>query len=173
MSPIKLIDNALPPDIFHHLSQTILSPDWPWFFQETVVENSKEDPENKLSQFVYIFYRHYEWSADTKRLLLPLINILDPLALIKIKANLTVKQPTNCLSGFHSDLEYLPNQPDSLTAIYYVNATNGPTRFEDGNDIDSVANRLIIFPSHLRHSGTFCTDAKRRVVINFNYFPCQ
>jgi hypothetical protein len=61
--------------------------------------------------------------------------------------------------------------PGSLTAIYYVNDNNGSTKFEDGDSIDSVANRLVIFPSNLRHSGTRCTDQQRRIVINFNYMP--
>ena len=36
--------------------------------------------------------------------------------------------------------------------------------------VESIENRFVTFPSHLHHTGTTCTDQKRRVVINFNYY---
>ena len=56
------------------------------------------------------------------------------------------------------------------TSIFYVNTNNGYTKFEDGTKVESVANRMVIFPSNMKHIGTSCTDEKTRVVINFNYF---
>ena len=56
------------------------------------------------------------------------------------------------------------------TSIFYVNTNNGYTEFEDGTKIESVANRMVTFPTNLKHRGTSCTDEKIRVVINFNYF---
>jgi hypothetical protein len=55
------------------------------------------------------------------------------------------------------------------TAIYYVNSNNGYTKFKSGEEIKSLENRLIVFKCNLLHSGTTCTDEKRRVVINFNF----
>ena len=42
--------------------------------------------------------------------------------------------------------------------------------FKNGKVIDSVENRFIMFNSQLEHTGTTCTNQKRRIVINFNYF---
>ena len=39
-----------------------------------------------------------------------------------------------------------------------------------GTKVESIANRMITFPSNMKHTGTSCTDEKIRVVINFNYF---
>ena len=46
----------------------------------------------------------------------------------------------------------------------------GYTEFKDGTIIESAENRLVIFPSDMRHTGTTCTNAKNRIVVNINYF---
>ena len=56
-----------------------------------------------------------------------------------------------------------------MTAILYINTNDGYTVFEDGTKIDSVANRICIFPYYLKHSGTTCTNANRRIALNINY----
>ena len=38
-----------------------------------------------------------------------------------------------------------------------------------GKKIKSEENKYVEFDSSLKHTGTTCTDQKRRVVINFNY----
>ena len=76
-------------------------------------------------------------------------------------------------SQLHSDLD--KNAPcknrisEWTTAIFYINDCNGYTKLEDGSVIESRANRLLTFPSDVRHLGATCTDEKRRVLINFNY----
>jgi hypothetical protein len=50
-----------------------------------------------------------------------------------------------------------------------VNTNNGYTKFEDGTKVECVANRLLTFPTNIKHCGASCTDEKTRVVINFNY----
>ena len=88
----------------------------------------------------------------------------------RIKANLTPKTFFHRRSGFHIDLN--PNDPyqHTTTAIYYVNSNNGYTRFEDGTKVDSVGNRMVLFPSMTMHGGTTSTDSRYRMVINFVYY---
>ena len=71
----------------------------------------------------------------------------------------------NIRSGFHVDFHY----EHSRTAIFYVNTNDGYTEFEDGTKIESKENRIVIFPTLIKHSGVTCTDQQNRVVINFNY----
>ena len=54
-------------------------------------------------------------------------------------------------------------------AIFYINTNNGFTVLEDGTEIASVSNRLLLFNPSEPHHSTSCTDVKRRVNINFNY----
>ena len=56
------------------------------------------------------------------------------------------------------------------TSILYLNTNDGYTIFEDGTKIESVENRLVTFDSHIKHSGTSCTNQKVRLVLNMNYF---
>ena len=92
----------------------------------------------------------------------PLINVA---AVVKIKANLNPRTKNILIHGFHSDVPF-----DCMTAILYINTNDGYTIFDNGYKVESVENRLLTFPSQLKHSGTTCTNAKRRIVINFNYF---
>ena len=56
------------------------------------------------------------------------------------------------------------------TAIYYVNSNDGYTKFETGEIVESVGNRLVIFDGRIKHCGSTHTNQKYRIVINFNYF---
>ena len=77
-------------------------------------------------------------------------------------------------SQLHSDLE--KNAPTIhkidqwTTAIFYINDGNGYTKLEDGTIVESKANTLLTFSSDTKHLGATCTDEKRRVLINLNYF---
>ena len=55
-------------------------------------------------------------------------------------------------------------------AILYINDNNGKTILEDGTEIESKANRLLLFDASKPHNSTSCTDAKSRINININYF---
>ncbi len=59
---------------------------------------------------------------------------------------------------------------DQKTGILYMNTNNGKTIFEDGEEIESVENRLIIFPASKFHAGTTHTDTRYRCLINLNWF---
>ena len=51
-----------------------------------------------------------------------------------------------------------------------MNTNNGYTIFEEsGQKIESVENRLVTFPSHLKHAAIESTDLPR-IVMNFNYY---
>jgi len=52
--------------------------------------------------------------------------------------------------------------------VLYLNTNNGYTLFEDGRQVDSVANRIVFFDATLPHSGVHCTDTEQRIVLNLN-----
>ena len=55
------------------------------------------------------------------------------------------------------------------TCIFYINNCNGYTKFKNNQIITSEENKLIQFDSKLEHTGSSCTDEKRRIVLNINY----
>ena len=105
-------------------------------------------------------------------LILGLINVIQPRALIRVKANLNYITEEIHKYDFHTDLgEFKSDTYDgATTAVFYLNDNNGYTEFEDGTKIDSVSNRLVRFPQNTAHRGTSCTDQPYRVVLNINYF---
>ena len=164
----KIIDNFLSHHELGHLQEAMLDDDFPWYWGPRVVpdEDSNCDPLDNW-QLYHPFYQP-PVIKDT-----PYFNILSPIleklgvrSILRIKGNLKPRSIERIQHGYHVDFPW----DDSLTAIFYVNSNNGLTVFEDGTEVQSVENRIIILPVNLKHSGTTCTDAKRRELINFNYF---
>jgi len=93
-------------------------------------------------------------------------------SLYRIKSNLLTRTPEIVENDFHYDVsDFTPEQAKHwTTSILYINTNNGYTKFETGEKIKSVENRLITFPANLKHTGASCSDERNRVVINFNYF---
>lgn len=162
---MKIIDNFLPQEIFVEIQNMFLSNEFPWYWCENKIYNIGEEDLSNY-QMVHTFYEYNttysQWRID------PLIQKLNPKALVKIKANLTLGSQYNHFYGYHKDNEW--GGDGCKTAIYYVNCNNGYTIFKNGDKVESVSNRMVIFNSNNLHTGTSCTDQKRRVVVNFNYF---
>ena len=171
----QVIDNFLPEQQFNEISNLLMGNGMIWNYNDVV--DYQEGTQNQF-QLTHTFF------SLTKGYMGPLTSVIDPFVdllkmkvLIRIKANLNVRSTENNReSKFHYDHEFVGSRlPDgtltSYTAIYYVNTNNGYTLFKDGNfKVDSVANRMVIFDSSKLHKAVGCTDKKRRVVINFNYF---
>jgi len=161
---IRIIDNFLTKEEHEKICAELFSDVFPWYFNEYVVD-PKEPQSVDSFQFVHTFYRYHTLTSNFYSVLAPIIEKIKPQALVRIKANLIPVAKEIFVSEFHTD-----NLFKCLTGIYYLNTTNGPTVFETGERVNSVANRFVVFDSDLRHASSRCTDHKRRCVINFNYF---
>tara|TARA_R110000824_G_scaffold396623_1_gene598305 strand:+ start:1326 stop:1910 length:585 start_codon:yes stop_codon:yes gene_type:complete len=166
-----IIEEALPLQQFKALTDMFLVNDFPWFFGE-VVRSEDTDPKNKNYNFHFshTFHNFSQVATDTEKwniIKYAVVDFLNPLSFIRIKSNLLLRTSTPIVHGFHVDTIC----PSCLTAIIYLNDNNGFTLFEDGTKIQSKANRMAIFPSFLKHSGSTCTDITRRIVLNINYIP--
>ena len=130
-------------------------------------------------KYNYMFGMGFEFNKSCTNVdekydfLQPLFVNLNPLVLLRVKANLYYREDKVIPHGFHIDI-INDKYPDSLknkikTAVYFVNTCNGKVLFEDGTEIDSIANRIVSFPMKTLHTGTSCTDQPFRCVININY----
>jgi|GEM_PF-456180 len=165
----------------------------PWFYYCDVVgpfEHAKTPtPEEKDTlynfQLVHVFYMqpHGIVSDHFNFIIAPILNKINyPLALLRAKANLNPVYSSIEKHGWHKDYRGVIRDVDNetslgslgdrglKTAIYYVNSNNGKTILEDNVEVESIANRLLVFNSDLEHTGTTCTDSKVRCVINLNFF---
>ena len=128
----------------------------------------------KDGQLTHSFYFQMDRSPHME-VLLPIIHRINPMAIWRIKGNLQLHGgDEGYKSNWHYDFtgDGYPVE-DMMTAIYYVNSNNGYTEFENDTIVPSVSNRIVFFPSNLKHRGVHATNVKCRYVINLNYFPMK
>lgn len=171
---IKVIDNFLANTDYQMLKNLVYRQyDFGWRY--TGVCNLKLQPKEEVCedkfnfQFVHILYNqnipHSEyWST----ILNPFMHQLNMKSLIQAKINFTPVTHEIVEHCFHIDTE--DNTYKSSTAVYYLNTCDGYTKFETGEKVESVANRIVVFPATTRHTGTTCTNEQGRYVLNINYF---
>jgi hypothetical protein len=160
---VKIIDNFLSKEVFEKLQNTLLGNSFDWYYNSFVDYKNKP---NKQFQFIHFFFNN-NWRGSNFNLIEPIINIIKPFSLVRIKANLLTKTENIIANEFHKDFDNVKNL---TTGIFYINTCNGYTIFKDGTKVESIANRFVSFDSQLEHTGTSCTDENIRVLINFNYF---
>ena len=172
---MKIEDNFLVQEKFDELQALIMNrkytgnkPPLSWTYNEGI-DYEKED-KNRF-QFTHMFYFNGISTSPYMEKLAPILKIITPISLWRIKANLLTRTPEIVENAFHTDITQSEEKLKQFTtSIFYINTNNGYTKFEDGTKVESVANRLVTFPANMKHKGTSCTDEKRRIVINFNYF---
>ena len=171
---VQIVDNFLPEILFRKFQTLMMGAEFPWYFVRGVSDHT----DNNYYFIHNVFgclehdkgdgfkYRDIE-SAYYKDMEILLHFIEEKLKfqthnLLRIKCNLYTNQNTNLAHPQHIDHE----QPH-YTAIYYVNDNNGPTTIGD-QDVESVANRLVLFDGLTPHNSNLQTDTIERININLN-----
>jgi hypothetical protein len=171
---MEIIDNFVNQEQFDELQDLILGANFSWYYNSMI--DYAEDVDKY--QFIHCFYTNHSPCSPYYHNLNPILEIINPISLWRIKANLLTITPNIVENDFHYDIGDISNEKlnQLTTTIFYLNTNNGYTEFQDGRiamentKVKSVANRLVTFPASLKHRGTSCTDEKIRVVINFDYF---
>ena len=157
---IKVHENFMNHFLFLKLKETMNNSYFPWFKSRIV-------PEIEDIQLIHTFFEFDKINSEYFELLDPCIKSLEAKKLIRVKANLVLKTNEIQEHGFHIDND---TYKEFRTAILYINSNNGYTRFEKKNKkIKSEENKLIDFNGYLRHTGSSCTNAPYRIVVNFVY----
>ena len=164
---IEIIDDFLEQGDFWHLQKSMLGSFFPWTISKIVDDNENNHQRN--IQMVHMFYDRYSPVDSSIELLYPVLQKIQPVAVVKAKANFMTATDKLVEHGLHIDVMDADDRPYLKTSILYMNTCNGYTLFEDGTKVESVRNRFVTFPNQTRHTGTTTTDADDRMVINFNY----
>ena len=163
-------DNFLSQQDFETIRDTITAGEFQWSFSQYV---DSPNEESTPGQFVHTVYSGCVPCSQFYNSLVPIIeHKLGISALYRIKLNLQPRLPEPFTYMFHSDLSHDFEEDVAshwTTAILYINTNNGFTEFEDGVKVESVANRLVMFPSNFKHRGITQTDEQTRIMINFNF----
>tara|TARA_R100000329_G_scaffold63011_1_gene56122 strand:- start:284 stop:796 length:513 start_codon:yes stop_codon:yes gene_type:complete len=162
ISKIKIIDNFLEENVFKDIQSHVMGDQFPWYLNDYRSEGNPlysfqfthtiiTDGTTILSSYFPVIYDAFFAKLGIRRVL-------------RAKLNLTTRTEQLFNHDFHVDTLI-----KSKTAVFYVNTNNGKTVFKNGEETNSVANRMVIFDSDLEHAATSHTDEKTRVVVNFNY----
>ena len=143
---------------YQQIKEAISSDEFPWYFNEVSLITDKNSP----FQFTHIFLKN-GMTNSTINILNPLLSKLKALTFLRIKANLNTRTSKIIETGEHSD------EDDRFTsAVFFLNECNGYCKI--GNKkIKSEDNKILIFKSNEKHTGSTCTDSKRRMLINIVY----
>jgi hypothetical protein len=163
-----VLDNFLNQEDLLNIQEVLLGQKFPWYFAKNKVFTNPEIDNINDFQFVHQFFTGSQKVSDYFYLLDPIFNKLPITGYARSKANITPRTESLFTYDLHTDFK--KPQQNIRTAVFYVNSNNGKTIFEDGTEVDSVENRLVVFDSNIKHAGTSCTDQKVRCVINLNYF---
>jgi len=154
-------DNFLDGTHLIQLDELIDNPLFAWFLQKEQIKGTKDG----------CWFSHMIYATESPR-----SNLYDPVSemfwsylkyvsLLRISINLLPRQNPPSISDYHVDID----DKRITTAIFYLNTNNGYTEFKDGNKIESVRNRLIMFPANTSHRAISQTDTSVRIVLNFNF----
>ena len=190
MIDYKIIDNALDGETYRDLKAYFESNTFNWYHYETVngireyddLEDKRKHlnlptdwPNQNLSEeeLNYDFMLGHKVYADnllytnetTWNKIRPIMNMLQMKSLIRCAVNYHPRTHTRLNHSYHTDFPF-----KQKGALFYINDNDGLTVLEDGTEIESVGNRILFFDASRPHHSTTCTNATRRLNINFNYF---
>jgi Rps23 Pro-64 3,4-dihydroxylase Tpa1-like proline 4-hydroxylase len=180
---MKVLDNFLPKDYQDSLEGLLFGSNFAWYL------NPKTSPAHDFAkntttdspQFTHMFFDNGQTFSEHFNLAtsilyhLMLTENVDTTQIMRIKANLNipvVDYPKGHHYVAHKDC---PKNTGHITAIYYVNDSQGDTKFFDlnGKVIESVSpkrGRLVYFNGDIYHAGCPPKD-NVRCLINFNFMP--
>ena len=103
------------------LKNHLINANFPWYYNKGVVyEHEDGTPEDKKNfQFTHSLYMNDVINSDHFKILIPLIKIINPLTIVRIKANLLTRTSKIIEHGYHTD--YDENSHKFTTGIFYLN----------------------------------------------------
>lgn len=168
---LEVIDNFLEEDQFRYIEHVMTSDSFPWFYSPAINVDPTLAKESRYDyQLFNTMYAAPNHTSDQFKLINAIIAKINPRILLRVKANFAPTSDRIIEHGMHQDVQVGDDLLDiCTTAVLYLNSNNGYTKFENGDTVTSVRNRLVSFPSKTFHTGTTCTDEKCRIVLNLNY----
>ena len=167
---VKIEENFLDTNLFKNIQELFLSKQIPWMYGEILNEHELNSNTSHLDnyQFGHMLYTYDQPVSNHFQQIIPILNSINLSSVCKIKVNMNPRTSKRVKHGFHVDVPF-----KCKTSILYLNTNDGYTLFEDGTKVESVENRLVTFDSHMKHTGTSCTNQRVRLVMNINYIEFE
>ena len=157
----KIVDDFLPKNIFDKMVSDLGNLNLKWEFFPCNPPCASEKTYFYFSHMVY--WKTIE-NERTLKVITPILDKLNIKALIRVKMNLYTRTESIDHHDGHGDFDWNHNG-----GVFSLNTCDGFTVI-DGEEIPSVANRMLFFDPSIMHHSTNCTNDPCRMNINFNYF---
>jgi hypothetical protein len=162
----KVIDNFLPDEEFGLIQYGMTeSQNLAWYLNNFVSGVADLETHPKDYYFTHLFYSDYRVRSENFKVFHNFLEKLDCKSLIRVKANLYPSTETVRHHRNHQDYDF-----SHKAALLFINDNNGLTVLNDEIEIESKANRVLLFDPQIPHHSTTCSDEKYRITVNFNYF---
>ena len=163
---MEIIDNVLNKYDWDKIYPVITGMNFPWFWSPGVIADNSCDELDNYQFCNTVYYPPQIIQSNYLTTLSPIWQALEMRSLLRLKLNMNPRTTEIVEHGHHVDFPW----EDSYSGVFYFNTNDGYTKFEDGTKVESIANRMVIFPANIKHTGTTCTDQQSRIVLNINWF---
>ena len=167
---MKVIDNVVGKnDLINMVNRFITTPSVPYYLTNNAAGTGHADNLDSW-QFVHNVMQDTNILDEKSFLTLrPLLKVIDPYVIIRLKINITHRTSEVVENGVHTDSQVPPDGVNVKSSVFYLNTNDGYTSFETGEKVESLENRLVLFDALEKHAGSTCTNAKYRAVVNCVY----
>lgn len=166
----EIIDNFLSDQEFKKVKSEFVDSEVEWYYN-SAVSSAEEDGCNNYWNWYFTHSVYYFDVPQSSK-----YNLLDKIfkykfhkrspfrSWIRIRANWYPFTPDIKEHQPHSDYIF-----DHNSAVFSLNTCDGFTRMSNGDIINSVENRLVIFNGKEIHNSSTTSNSKYRMNINFNW----
>lgn len=162
----KIIDDFLPKEEFELIQYGITeSQNLAWYLNNFIAGVADLEANPKDYYFTHLFYADHRVRSDNFKMFNTFLEMIDCKALIRVKGNLYPSTEEVRHHRNHQDYDF-----SHKAALLFINDNNGLTVLDDKIEVESKANRVLLFDPSIPHHSTSCSDAKYRITVNFNYF---
>lgn len=186
---MKIIDDVFPTQFQEYLEKFFTSDNLPWYMDELTADHSNASLDKYTEDsfhFCHVFIKNEQINSQHWANIQAIIQWLILKENISIKSVLRAKANLTFTNKNYNYKNHLPAHIDTppntvaLTAIYYINDSDGDTIFfknqENPNDeleeisrVSPKKGRLVLFDCNTLHAGCLPEKTTRRYVLNLNF----
>ncbi len=169
---LTIIENAVSKGYQDAIEADFSSHLFPWYFHDGITQENSDD-NSGFSNLVFEGNYKSDYYAFLYPVLLEALGKykkgLSITKLFRIRAAMFVKNQTSALHN----VPHIDHQYKHYTMLYYVNDSDGPTRFfsneEIVKEVEPKKGRVVLFNGDTYHASSSPRNHTRRMVINYNF----
>lgn len=158
---LNVVNNFLDNDDFWDICKVVTANNFPWFL------------ENQTNHFYHHLVKPLDNGKFENSFFISLIlnKIVDKINPKVLKAYLNMTFKTDKFEEIDEERDTINLNNNSYVGFFFINTCNGKVQISGGNEIDSVENRFVTFPSNTAYFHSSHTDKKFKLFLKIVYIP--